>query len=471
MVPLTIPSAIREECNKFVSNFMTRRMLRLHQGLSHDGNWKESNDKLKKVALKILDTMRNVWNNPAFRSEFVESLNEGTYVNNVVVSAIHASLFDNPFGECAFITTFERQSLDRKKIDKRMGRRPDIMFISKESNKLYELMYAECRRVENSHFGIVGVQVSGCKLRLNVLLIRDSVEVHRYYNLRESEIPIRYSNDPSILEEFINTLLILRNILIVNINMSLLRSTRPCRSSRNLEDSSTISSDYYLATHGKLLPELQCRITGVFVILIVLANVLLGACISVNTFIRVCLNKHPGLGKYDWKLLSPVIIISLISTSPSIERSGSDEFWCGSRDLQGTLILLTSTVVIITFCYGSILYKVKKIDRQTLNETVFSFTYNISFSRWAPSLSRFVYILFSPTTPSWLYILIGVTINSGGIANASMYHFQEAFKEEFNSFSLKGTVDGSGNENNLIELHEIPIATKVDFYNDDNNKL
>ncbi|CAJ0884836.1 602_t:CDS:2 [Entrophospora sp. SA101] len=232
---------------------------------------------------------------------------------------------------------------------------------------------------------------------------------------------------------------------------------------------------YYLATHGKLLPELQCRITGVFVILIVLANVLLGACISINTFIRVCLNKHPGLGKYDWKLLSPVIIISLISTSPSIER-------CGSRDLQGTLILLTSTVVIITFCYGSILYKVKKIDRQTLNgkkqgnirtrvyKKIAGYILILIF-QWAPSLSRFVYILFSPTTPTWLYILIGVTINSGGIANACMYHFQEAFKEEFNSFSLKGTMDGSSNENNRIELHEIPIATKVDFYNDDNNKL
>ncbi|CAJ0905786.1 12574_t:CDS:2 [Entrophospora sp. SA101] len=118
MVPSTIPSVIREECNKFVSNFTTRSMLRLHKGLSHDGNWKESNDRLKEVALKILDTMRNVWNNPAFRPEFVESLNEGTYVNNVVVSAIHVSLFDNPFRECAFITTFERQSLasaDRKK--------------------------------------------------------------------------------------------------------------------------------------------------------------------------------------------------------------------------------------------------------------------------------------------------------------------------------------------------------------------
>jgi hypothetical protein len=99
------------------------------------------------------------------------------------------------------------------------------------------------RRVENSQFGIVGVQVAGCKLRLNVL-IRDSIEVHRYYNLRESEIPIRYSNDPSILGEFINTLLILRNILIVN--MSLLRSTRPCRSSRNLEDSSHLMSNKYI---------------------------------------------------------------------------------------------------------------------------------------------------------------------------------------------------------------------------------
>ena len=77
----------------------------LQEGLTYNGNWKEDDNKLNEVALKILDTLKSVWCNPAFGPEFVEMMNEGTYVNNVVVSAIHATLFDNPFGEHAFITT------------------------------------------------------------------------------------------------------------------------------------------------------------------------------------------------------------------------------------------------------------------------------------------------------------------------------------------------------------------------------
>ena len=83
---------------------MPRSIPRLQEGLTYDGNWKECDNKLNKVALKILDTLKNVWCNPAFGPEFVETMNEGTYVNNVVVSAIHVTLFDNPFGEHAFIT-------------------------------------------------------------------------------------------------------------------------------------------------------------------------------------------------------------------------------------------------------------------------------------------------------------------------------------------------------------------------------
>nr|CAG8608605.1 13352_t:CDS:1 [Entrophospora candida] len=114
------------------------------------------------------------------------------------------------------------------------------MFITVEDDKFYELMYAECSQIvstkhkeENDlwcevndgmylvhkscrlvkeQFGIIGIQVTGCTLRLNVL-IRDEVEVHRYYKLQEPKIPIQYSNDPSILAELISTLLIFRNIL------------------------------------------------------------------------------------------------------------------------------------------------------------------------------------------------------------------------------------------------------------------
>ena len=77
------------------------------------------------------------------------------------------------------------------------------------------------------------MQVAEQKLCLNIL-IRDKVEVHRYYKLRESMIPIRYTYEPSVLAEFIKTLIV---------NMSILRSTPLRRSSRILEDSSTVTSD------------------------------------------------------------------------------------------------------------------------------------------------------------------------------------------------------------------------------------
>ncbi|POG75226.1 hypothetical protein GLOIN_2v1873015 [Rhizophagus irregularis DAOM 181602=DAOM 197198] len=152
----------------------------------------ESDDKLKEVVLKILDTLKT---------------------------------FEN-----AIITTFERQSIassDRKGDGR--GRRPDIMLVTNESSRK--------SKPEKGQFGIVGVQVAGPKLYLNVL-IRDDVEVHRYYKLCESTIPINYSNDPSILAEFIKTLLILQNIIIVNMYILCSTSLR-----RNLEDSSTVTSD------------------------------------------------------------------------------------------------------------------------------------------------------------------------------------------------------------------------------------
>ncbi|CAG8617795.1 676_t:CDS:2 [Gigaspora margarita] len=201
MVPESMPFAIQ-------ANVITLYLI-FHHGI---GDWKESEVKLIEVTKKILETFKNIWCNPAFHPEFVESLNERTYVNNVVVPLINAALYNNPFGESAFITTIA--SADRRG-DGRMGRKPDIMFVTKDNDKFYELMYSECsrivctdqkeeddyvklwrevndgmfwahksRRLEKEQFGIIGIQVTGCTLRLNAL-IRDEIEVHRYYKLRE----------------------------------------------------------------------------------------------------------------------------------------------------------------------------------------------------------------------------------------------------------------------------------------------
>ncbi|CAB4429286.1 unnamed protein product [Rhizophagus irregularis] len=48
---------------------------------------------------------KNVWYiNPVFGLEFAESLNENTYVDNVVVFTIYIILFDNFFGKNAIVT-------------------------------------------------------------------------------------------------------------------------------------------------------------------------------------------------------------------------------------------------------------------------------------------------------------------------------------------------------------------------------
>ncbi|CAH1768425.1 6714_t:CDS:2, partial [Entrophospora sp. SA101] len=96
MIPPTLPLTVQNKCSDYVANFIENRIIVPQRKLSHDGTWKESDSELANVAERILDTLNDSWNNPAFGPEFVDSLNEGTYVTNVVVPAIRATLKDLP---------------------------------------------------------------------------------------------------------------------------------------------------------------------------------------------------------------------------------------------------------------------------------------------------------------------------------------------------------------------------------------
>ncbi|RIA91862.1 hypothetical protein C1645_736774 [Glomus cerebriforme] len=52
------------------------REIDLPRKLIHDGTWKETENELAIIAERILDTLSDSWNNPAFGVNFVESLNE-----------------------------------------------------------------------------------------------------------------------------------------------------------------------------------------------------------------------------------------------------------------------------------------------------------------------------------------------------------------------------------------------------------
>ena|SRR6266498_1988494 len=105
MVPSSLPQNIQEKCEEFVASFIESDMNILPQKLSHNGEWKESDEELAKVTSRILDSLNDSWNNPAFSSEFVKSQNEGTYMTNVIVPAIRATLKGLPLGRSSYVST------------------------------------------------------------------------------------------------------------------------------------------------------------------------------------------------------------------------------------------------------------------------------------------------------------------------------------------------------------------------------
>jgi len=104
MAPSSIPSEVHDVCKNFVSKHSKFQIEVIPDLLSHDRNWKDSKEILLEVTIGILNTLSNSWENSAFGFKFVDSLNEGTYVTNVIVSAIQATLKNLLFEKCLFIS-------------------------------------------------------------------------------------------------------------------------------------------------------------------------------------------------------------------------------------------------------------------------------------------------------------------------------------------------------------------------------
>ncbi len=104
MAPSSISLEVCDVCRNFVSKHSEFQIEVIFDLLSHDGNWKDSKEVLSEVTIGILNTLSDSWENPAFSSKFVGSLNEDTYVTNVIVPAIQATLKNLLFGKSSFIS-------------------------------------------------------------------------------------------------------------------------------------------------------------------------------------------------------------------------------------------------------------------------------------------------------------------------------------------------------------------------------
>ncbi|RGB22328.1 hypothetical protein C1646_677932 [Rhizophagus diaphanus] len=167
-----------------------------------------------------------IWRNPIFISSASRSeQSERTYISDVLLPLLHSSLSDL-LHENICLSTAERQSIANKAqqsagvIGERMGKKPDIMGMMKQEEKVLELIYAEssciictnskkkndkiklwrealdgmsfiealCRPLGNQ-FGIVGIQIAGTTIQLNVLM-KDLGGIPRYFHLEHAEIPL-----------------------------------------------------------------------------------------------------------------------------------------------------------------------------------------------------------------------------------------------------------------------------------------
>ncbi|RHZ89334.1 hypothetical protein Glove_16g109 [Diversispora epigaea] len=107
----------------------------------HNKKWKEKESKLIKRTNHIL----GVWNNLAFASSEIRGIqSKGTYVTDIIVPLLRASLEDLPNGDI-FLSTAERQKRSTHKTP--IGKKPDVMVMAKYGGKIFEIAYVESSRI------------------------------------------------------------------------------------------------------------------------------------------------------------------------------------------------------------------------------------------------------------------------------------------------------------------------------------
>ncbi|GET66478.1 hypothetical protein GLOIN_2v1776328 [Rhizophagus irregularis DAOM 181602=DAOM 197198] len=271
----TPPKLVVKKCEDFLENFEVLSTHKIVENAKHDNKWKEDDSDLLKITGRILDVLGEIWSSPIYATSTSRNKqSEGTYITDVIVPLLRASLANLPNGYiCTSIA--ERQSIaskirKNKGIDgERIGKKPDIMGIMKQDTNDIELIYVESSRITCSEkkkmimipvgneFGVVGIQIAGLDMRLNVL-VKDLGGIPRYFHLDHAEIPIspHLTNTKSLIRVLLN----LRNVMIVN--KSLITQALLENPPRNTSQSTTVSTpDNSIIKYTKpSCPDVECLI-------------------------------------------------------------------------------------------------------------------------------------------------------------------------------------------------------------------
>ncbi|CAG8510414.1 25377_t:CDS:2 [Racocetra persica] len=192
------------------------------------------------------------------------------------------------------------------------------------------------------------------------------------------------------------------------------------------------------AVNGQTLQGVGCKVAGGITFFFVAFNVTLVGSLSLTTYLRICRKLIINFGRYDYKLFSFIILISLTLTLIGVHDYGPNKFWCYSAptDPITPLVTLISNKKNIRQL-GSDAVKFNRIDLIVVRKII---GYILIFLiEWIPTIVYFIAQMVQYDN-IWIYTVAVVTINFGGLGNMILYIGHESWTNKYDSSDNSGSI-------------------------------
>ncbi|KAJ3323487.1 hypothetical protein HDV06_001764 [Boothiomyces sp. JEL0866] len=208
-----------------------------------------------------------------------------------------------------------------------------------------------------------------------------------------------------------------------------------------------MNNEMYGVLWGHSRPDnIGCQTAAAFVTFGVFINMSITCSYVANIYLSVCREVYINTGSWDWKLISSCAVFAFIMAMISFPFSGPCYYWCYFKIDGVNLFAWLFTIVEVTLfnitllCFYFIYRKVDSMTARTQGkvekknylkkETVKKIRPYIIyfFCQWAGTIPYSIGHLFE-YRPTWVFVLVNISINVGGILNAISFVANQGFSD------------------------------------------
>jgi hypothetical protein len=225
----------------------------------------------------------------------------------------------------------------------------------------------------------------------------------------------------------------------------------------------------YPAVYGSNWPGVACKAVALVCATVALFNMFIVAAIAVSTYLKVCRGVHLDFGRYDWKLLTFIVIPTILFSLIAVPALGPSRYWCFSSNTvtslyfaylgllidYGLFLVISISYFKVYLFFRSRSSRAKhreersfapsvhreessfapsvmsnKIDlakaEDKVTKKIMSYIFNY-FIQWFPVIPSVLFPLLG-YNEDWMYIICNFFMNLGGLYNAISFIRNEGFK-------------------------------------------